>query len=441
MEVPAAGSAFPDGRGWLTMGPLGTQLILVAVLVLVNAAFAGSEMALVSLRDVQLSRLEERGKAGRTLARLARDPNRFLATIQIGITLAGFLASATAAVTLAEPLVGALSSLGAAARPTAIVLVTVVLTFVTLVFGELAPKRVAMQRAEGWGLVAARPLAAIAAAARPAVWLLSQTSDLVVRAAGADPGKQRDEVSEEELRDMVAVQPELSDEERAVIAGAFEFADRSLREILVPRPAVVGLPADLSTEEAARLLVARGHSRAPVYDTSLDDIAGTVHLRDLVDVDGTVGQHVQAALMLPETVGCLDALRRMQAERQQMAIVISEHGGTEGLVTVEDLVEELVGEIWDEADPDIQAVQHHPDGSVTVAGGYPIHDLSEIGVDLPQGDYTTVAGLILQQLGRVPEAGARLALEGWQLRVDDADERSIRAVHLCRSASVDEHER
>src|SRR5680860_571910 len=168
MRTPArsAGGCLPIARGSLTMGSmgspgsLGSQIILVAVLVLLNAAFAGSEMALISLRESQLSRLEQRGGAGRTLARLARDPNRFLATIQIGITLAGFLASATAAVTLAEPLVVVLEPLGRAARPTAIFLVTLVIAFLTLVFGELAPKRVAMVRAERWGLLAARPLAA-----------------------------------------------------------------------------------------------------------------------------------------------------------------------------------------------------------------------------------------------------------------------------------------
>src|SRR5919106_4097771 len=186
------------------------QLALVAALILINGAFAGPEMALVSLRDAQIGRLAQRGTAGRTLARLARDPNQFLATIQIGITLAGLLASATAALTLAEPLVAALAPLGGMARPTAVVLVTLALTFVTLVFGELAPKRIAMQRAEGWALLAARPLAAISMLSRPAVWLLGRATDLVVRLAGGDPAPHRDQVSEEELRDMVAVQPELS---------------------------------------------------------------------------------------------------------------------------------------------------------------------------------------------------------------------------------------
>ena len=398
-----------------------------------EAAFAGSEMALISLREGQLARLEDRGGAGRTLARLARDPNRFLSTIQIGITLAGFLASATAAVSLAEPLVAPLAEVvGGVARPVAIVLVTLLLTFVTLVLGELAPKRIAMQRAETWGLLAARPLAGLAVVARPAVWLLGQTSDLVVRAFGVDPSKRGEQVSEEELRDMVAVQPELSDEERGIITGAFEFADRSLREIVVPRPAVVALPADLDVAEAARRLADTGHTRAPVYGRDIDDILGTVHLRSLVGASGSVREHAQPAPLLPETVGCLDALRRLQDERQQMAIVMDEHGGTEGIVTVEDLLEELVGEIWDEADPDVRAVERHPDGTVTVAGSFPIHDLPDLGIALPAGDYTTVAGLVLAELGRVPDAGDVVVREGWRLEVVDATERTIRRVHVRR---------
>jgi putative hemolysin len=417
---------------------LWSQLLLVAVLVLLNALFAGSEIALISLRDSQVTRLEERGARGRTLARLVRDPNRFLSTIQIGITLAGFLASATAAVVLAEPLVEPLSDvLGAAARPVAIVLVTVVLTFVTLVFGELAPKRIAMQKGEAWGLLAARPLAVLSAAARPAIWLLGVSTDLVVRAFGVDPAKQRDEISEEELRDMVATQGELSEEERGIIRGAFDFADRRLREIVVPRPAVVALPAEMAVADAARRLADTGHTRAPVHGRDLDEVLGTIHLRDLVDAAGTVGDHVQPVLLLPETVGCLDALRRMQADRQQMVIVINEHGGTEGIVTVEDLLEEVVGEIWDEADPDIQAVERHADGTVTVDGGFPIHDLPDLGIDLPTGDYTTVAGLVLAALGHLPRTGEEVQVGDRLLHVVAADARAVRRVRIQPAVSDD----
>jgi putative hemolysin len=195
------------------------QVVLVLVLVLVNAWFAGSEVALISLREGQLQRLEQEGGRGRLVARLARDPNQFLSTIQIGITLAGFLASAAAAITLAEPLVPLLGFLDGAAEAVAILLVTVVLTYVTLVVGELAPKRIALQRPERWARLAARPLALVTALTRPLVWLLSRSTDLLVRLAGGDPGMQREAVTEEEVRDLVATQASFSPQQRTILVG------------------------------------------------------------------------------------------------------------------------------------------------------------------------------------------------------------------------------
>lgn len=409
------------------------QLGLVAVLVVLNAAFAGSEMALVSLRESQLQRLEGKGRRGRALAALARDPNRFLATIQIGITLAGFLASAAAAVSLAEPLEEPLGFLGGAARPASIVIVTLVLSYLTLVFGELAPKRIAMQRAEGWGLLAARPLALVAAVTRPAVWLLSRSTDIAVRLLGGDPNRHGEEVTEEELRDMVSAQTGFTEQHRTIISGAFEIAERSLHEVVVPRRDVFVLPPEASAGEALQLLASSNHTRAPVaQDGNLDEFLGVVHLRDLVDADGaSVGELTQPAPAFPETAGVLDALRTMQAGRHQMAIVINEHGGTEGIVTVEDLLEELVGEIYDETDQDILAVREEPDGARVLPGRFPIHDLPDIAVELPEGPYSTVAGLVLHQLGFIPEhPGDVVRLHGWELEVMAVAGRAITEVRL-----------
>ena len=206
--------------------------------------------------------------AGRELARLAREPNRFLATIQIGITLAGFLASAAAAVSLAAPLEEPLSFLGRAAEPVSVVVVTLILAYVTLVFGELAPKRVAMQRAERWGLLAARPLAAMSTITRPAVWFLSKSTDVAVRLMGGNPDQQREEVTEEEIRDMVAMQTTFTDKQRTIIDGAFEISERTLREVLRPRNEVVFFRADQTCVEALASLVESGYSRAPVTATA-----------------------------------------------------------------------------------------------------------------------------------------------------------------------------
>jgi putative hemolysin len=417
------------------VGGYGWQIVLVVVLVLLNAAFSGSEMALISLRESQLQRLEKQSRTGRTLAKLARDPNRFLATIQIGITLAGFLASAAAAVSLAQPLIKPLSFLGTAADTVAIVLVTMVLTFFTLVVGELAPKRIAMQRAEGWAMLVARPLDMIATLSRPVIWLLGKTTDLVVRLAGGDPHAGREEVSTEEIRDMVAQQQEFTAEQRTIISGAFEIADRILREILVPRRDVLVLPADTPAPEALDRLVAGGHSRAPVTGPmGLDDVLGVVHLRDLVGAQGAVREYMFNPLFLPETLKVSDAMRQLRSQHQQFALVVDERGAIDGIVTMEDLVEEVVGEIYDETDRDVQSVVREDDGAMLLPGTFPIHDLPDIGVDiesLDAGDYTTVAGLVLAKLGHIPtEPGETVEIDGHSAEVVEITGRAITRLRL-----------
>ncbi|HEX8803831.1 MAG TPA: hemolysin family protein [Acidimicrobiales bacterium] len=390
----------------------------------------------MSLRDSQIQRMERQSRSGRVLARLTHDANRFLATIQIGITLAGFLASASAAVSLAKPVEEHLGALGGAAEPVSIVIVTLILSYLTLVFGELAPKRLAMQRAERWALVAVRPLALVATFTRPAVWLLSRSTDIAVRLLGGDPNREREEVTEEELRDMVATQRGFSPQQRTIIHGAFDIGDRTLQDVLRPRTDVLVLDPEDSCAEGRRTLVRSGHSRAPVgHARSLDDAVGIVHLRDLLsdDADCTVGRQVQPAMLFPESVTVLRALRDMQIRRTQMAIVINEHGGAEGIVTMEDLVEEVVGEIYDEADRDVLSVRRESAGSVVVPGRFPIHDLPDIGVEAPEGPYATVAGLILERLGRLPEApGDTVDTGPWRFTVTEVTARAITEVRISR---------
>ncbi|MFI7210360.1 hemolysin family protein [Micromonospora maritima] len=416
-----------------------SQLALVGVLVIVNAAFAGSEMALVSLRDSQLQRLERSSRAGRTLARLAKDPNRFLATIQIGITLAGFLASAAAAVSLARPLVPLLGAFGDAAETVAIVAVTLGLTFVTLVFGELAPKRIAMQSAERWALVVARPLDMLASVTRPAVWALGATSDLVVRLFGLDPKHEPDEIGPDELRDIVAGNHGFTKEQRTIIAGAVEIADRQLRAVLVPRLQVFTLDSGTTAEAARLVLAATGHSRAPVVrHGGLDDAVGVIHLRDLVGVpdDRPVDEIARPPMLLPDSLPVVDALRQFKAERQHIALVVDERGAVDGIVTLEDILEEIVGEIYDETDRDLRTVRTEADGTLVLPGTFPVHDLTDLGVDLPNrpaGDYTTVAGLVLICLGHIPTvAGETVRVDSWELTVAGVDQRAIAEVHVRR---------
>jgi len=412
---------------WLELG-------LVFVLVLLNAAFSGTEMALVSLREGQLQQLEQRSSTGALVARLARDPNRFLATIQIGITLAGFLASAAAAVSLSEPLEDPLSFLGGAARAVSIIVVTLLLSYATLVIGELAPKRVAMQRAERWALLTVRPLSVMAMVTRPVVWLLSRSTDIVVRIMGGDPSVRREEVTEAEIRELVGTQASFTAKQRLIIDGAFEISERTLDEVLRPRPDVFVLDADQPIADALRALATSGHSRAPVaHDGNLDEVVGIVHLRDLLGRGDRPVREVAAELAaFPETAGVLDVLHQMQVRRLQLALVVDEHGAAAGIVTVEDLLEELVGEIYDETDRDVVGVRREPDGSLVLPGRFPVHDLEDVGVHgMPEGPYATVAGLVLDVLGRVPEApGDRVTVAGRSIEVLAVDGRAITEVRI-----------
>jgi putative hemolysin len=314
----------------------------------------------------------------------------------------------------------------------AVLLITVVLTYLTLVVGELAPKRIALQRPEGWARRAARPLAVVSTLTRPAVWLLSRSTDLLVRLAGADPGQQREEVTEEEVRDMIVTGGVFRPDQRRLLNEAIEIGERRLSEVLVPRREVVAIPAEATIQEATRILLQSTHGRAPVYQGDLDNVLGLATLQDLVaaDGEGTVAECVRPVLALPESLGVLEALRRLQASRGQLAIVINEYGGTEGIITVEDLLEELVGEIYDEFDPDFRRVQYRPDGSIVVPGSFPVHDLPDLGVSLPEGDYATVAGLILERLGRIPEEGDAVEVDRWRLEVLGMDHNAITRVRL-----------
>ena len=426
------------------------DIALVGVLVLVNAVFSGTEMALVSLREGQLKALERDGGAKeQRLVRLARDPNRFLATIQIGITLAGFLASATAAVSLAEPLVPSLSRLGSAAEPVAVAGVTLILTFLTLVLGELAPKRLAMQMALPWALVMAGPIDVLSTLSRPVIVLLGAATNVVVRVFGGRLVVEPEDISSEELRDLVKSHAQLDQGQREIISGALAIRTRILREVLVPRGRVIALDAGMSITEARTTLAAAGHSRAPVTrHHELDQVMGVVHWAALIHGGSQPVSTVAApAIWLPDTLAASEAIQRFKAERQHLAIVVDEYGSVDGIVTLEDLLEEIVGEIYDETDSDVLAAQRGEDGSLTLPGSFPIHDLADIGVLLEvqaAGNFTTVAGLVLSLLGRVPKApGDVVTVDGWELEVGAVERRAVTQVIVrppaTASDGVDAH--
>lgn len=418
------------------MSELWFDLAIVGVLVCINAMLAGAEMAFLSLREGQLRGLANAGVRGQRVVRLARDPNRYLGAVQLGITLAGFLASATAAVSISEP-VADLFGGGRYAGPAAVAVVTVVLALITLVLGELVPKRLAMQRAERWSLLMVRPISGFIAVTRPVIVMLSKLTDILVSAAGGDPGRHRDVITDAEIVDLVEAQPTLTEAQRQIMAGAVEIAGRSLRQVLVPRNRVVAIDAALPVVEARDLLRESGHSRAPVMDGTLDHPVGQVHLRDLLDDEGVAGECTSPLLAFPETVSVLEALRQLQTNRSQLAVVVDEHGGTAGIITIEDLVEELVGEIYDEADPDLIAVNQDGKGALVLPGSFPVHDLIDLGLDLPEGNYATIAGLVLHHLGHLPQVGETVIVEGTEIQVADVDSRSIVSVRIPRAGPIE----
>ena len=410
------------------------EIVLVVVLILVNAALSGSEMALVTLRESQVNRMATESDRGKRLSALIADPNRFLSTIQVGITLAGFLASATAAVSLAEPLVEPLGFLGDLAQPASVVVVTLVLSYLSLVLGELVPKRIAMQTSQGWALKATGPIGALATITHPVVWLLAKSTDGIVRLFGFDPHAKGEEVTEEEIKDMIAASGTIAPEQRSIIEGAMELDERRLWQILVPRSEVLFLAASMPVAEGRERLIEAGLSRAPVTGEEEDDVVGVVHIRALVDTAGLVGDYIRPAIVLPDSVGVLQALGRMKAERGQMALVVDEFGSVAGIVTLEDVLEEIVGEIYDEYDRDTADVVHRPDGSMELPGSFPAHDLGDLGVEIEPGRHATIAGIALEELGEIPEVGTEVTVEGWVVTVLEVTDRAILRVRMAPRA-------
>jgi putative hemolysin len=297
-----------------------------------------------------------------------------------------------------------------------------------------------MPRAEKWGMVMARPLDILSTLTKPVVWLLSKSTDIAVRVLGGDPNRQREEVTGDELRDMVAIHETFPPEQRQIIDGAFEIAERTLDEVMVPRTDVVVIDADATCAEALELLVETGHSRAPVAEKrNLDKPVGMVRLRSLI---GRGNDPVTSVMWdipaFPDAARVLTALREFQARRTQMAVVVDEYARTIGIVTVEDLVEELVGEIWDETDPDLNSVTHEADGTIVLAGTFPVHDLVDLQVELPDGDYTTIAGLVLDAMNRFPDRGESIAIDGWLITIRSVGRHRITQVALNPIESDDD---
>ncbi|MFG1941849.1 hemolysin family protein [Nonomuraea sp. NPDC048826] len=418
------------------------NIAVVLLFILVGGFFAAAEMAMVSLRESQVRKLSQKGRRGERVAKLARDPNRFLSAVQIGVTVATMLSAAFGADRLSGQLAPVLEGWGVpGASVLALVLVTLAISYVSLVLGELAPKRLALQRAEGLSLIVAPFLDRLAALSRPVIWALSKSTDGVVRLLGGNPQADREEVTTEELRDMVVGHAELTTDERNLIAEVFAAGKRQLRELMLPRTEVEFMEADTPLAEAAVLAAALPHSRFPVYRESYDEVIGFVHVRDLLDPVLTGRTEplselvpIRPAKFVPASKRLLTTLSEMRDEGQHMCIVIDEYGGTAGIVTMEDLVEELIGDIRDEYDVEDQSVTLST-GAMEIDGLTNLNDFAdETGIRLPDGPYETLAGFVMAMLGRVPELNDSVEVHGFELTVIELDGRRIARVRVKRRA-------
>ena len=425
-------------------GDLFLNIALVVVFVLIGGVFAATEMALVTLRDSQVNALAARGKRGQKVADLARNPNTFLSAVQIGVTVAGFASAAYGASSIAPSVAPLFVSLGldeGLSLTIATVLLTLMIAYLSLVLGELVPKRLAIQRNAQFAYGVAPVLNGFAVLMRPVIWLLSVSTNAVVRLLGGDPHKTGEELTEEELRDIVSSHQGLPEDERRILDDVLSLRGRQISEVMRPRPEVVALDHAEEVGEAAARVRELPYSRYPVVDQSIDDITGFVHVRDLFEAAADdprqpIGPLVRAIPYLPSTARVLPTLTGMRAAGDQIAVVVDEYGGTDGIVTLEDLVEEVVGEIFDEYDTDAATGDLSETGG-TVDGRLNLQDFEEAtGLTLPRGSSDTIAGFVLERLGRLAVVGDTVEVDGATLRVTALDRRRISELAVTPHAAA-----
>jgi len=427
-----------------SLGTLLADLALVAGLILLAALFVAAEIALISLRESQIRQIAGRGKRGARVAKLAENPNRFLAAAQVGVTVSGFLSAALGAERLGDYVIPWLEGEGLStglSTTLSIIGVTLVIAYFSLVFGELVPKRLALFRSEEISLASAGIIDVIAKIFRPVIWLLSKSTDFVVRAFGIDPKEARSQISEEELLDLVAGHAALSDEERDIVEEVFNASERQIHEVMVPRTEVDFMDVSFTVGKAIELVVDKAHSRYPVIRGSSDEVIGFIHVRDLLDTslatkETKIIELVRTIMFLPGTKGILPALSEMRKQGQHVAIVLDEYGGTDGIVTLEDLVECLIGDIRDEYD-DVEsdiAVESRT-GDFEVDGLISIEDLVEqTGLEIQDGPYETASGFVMHHLGRIPKEHDVVVVDRVRITVLSMEGKRAGALLISRSA-------
>jgi len=415
-------------------------IALVLALILLASFFVAAEIALISLRDSQVKQLK--GKRGQRVAKLTENPNRFLAAAQVGVTVCGFLSAALGAEKLGVFVEPKLTDWGlseSTSKTLSIVGVTLVIAYFSLVLGELVPKRLALFKSEAISLNSSFVIEGMARIFRPVIWLLSKSTDLVVSMLGIDPKGERSQISEEELMDLVSGHNALTDEEREIVEEVFNTSEKLVNEVMVPRTEVDFMDGSLTVSKAIALAVEMAHSRYPVVRGSSDEVIGFIHVRDLLDItnanpNSKIQDLVRPIMYLPGTKGVLPSLTEMRNQRQHLAIVLDEYGGTDGIVTLEDLVECLIGDIQDEYDQDENEISTESrTGDIEIDGLTSLEDLeSETGIVLPDGPYQTVSGYVMHFLGRMPKEHDVVNINGIRIVVISLEGHRVGQILISR---------
>jgi magnesium and cobalt exporter, CNNM family len=433
------------------------ELLIIIILVALNGVFVAAEIALVTIRRSRVDQLVEEGRRGASrVRRLVGDPGRFLAVIQLGITFIGFLAAAFAGVSLSDAMSTTLQGLGIAegtADAVSLIAVTIVLSLFTIVFGELVPKTLALAHPESFALTLSAPVELMGRVLRPVVAFLTWATRGITGLLGAEATEEA-KITADELRLIIergGEQGVLEAEEEQMINSIIELGSRRLHEVMIPRIAIVALPASATLLEAIDVVVEEGHSRIPVYEESIDEVVGILYAKDLLPIlkEGSgprpsLRSLLRTPVFVPESMTIDDLLHEFQRRKVHIAIVLDEYGGTAGLLTIEDLLEEIVGEIQDEYDTEEPMVVRISDDEARVDGRADIDDLADLfgtvlGLE-DEDEYDTVGGLIYHRIGGVPSPGDVVDVDGLQLTVESIDGRRVGKVLVVRKRPEEDGE-
>ena len=434
-----------------------SQIIILIILIMINAFFAASEIAFISLNDAKIEKQAKEGnKRAKTIEKMLQSPSKFLATIQIGITLAGFLSSAFASDAFAEMLAPMLNEIFPAIsviiwEKISIILVTIILSFFTLVFGELVPKRLAMKNYEKIAFATITPIRVLSIITAPFVKLLTIVTNGISKIFGV--GENEEEVvTEEEIKMMIDQGEEkgtIKEEEKELLNNVFEFNDITVSEIMRHRKDIFAVDINITKEELIKELSKEEYrySRVPVYDETIDEIKGIIYMKDLLKninrKDFKIKNIIKEGYFVSQNKLINEVFKELQKNKLQMAIVVDEYGGTAGLLTMEDIVEELVGDIYDEYDKVEDEYEKIDENTYILAGNMPIYDVNKIlNAQIPEGDYDTLSGFLQDELGRIPKEDENPIIETTTVtyKIEEYEDKRILKVKACKNNNQEKQE-